>query len=232
MDPRFHGDERNGLVTDTPILYSFRRCPYAMRARMAIAASGAKVMLREIVFRDKPDEMIAASPKATVPVLVDGDRVTDQSLDVMHWALEQNDPEGWLESFGRNQELIAENDGPFKHHLDRYKYASRYDDVDPVEHRIAGMAFLQKLEARLESTPYLSGESRGFADIAIFPFVRQFRIPDMDWFDAAPLPNLQKWLSGLTGSALFMSVMKKYPIWKESGEEFLVPESNTTSSRT
>ncbi|MBL4618761.1 MAG: glutathione S-transferase [Marinicaulis sp.] len=212
-----------------PILYSFRRCPYAMRARMVIAIANTPVRLREILLKDKPAEMLAASPKATTPVLIDGDEIIDESLAVMAWALARNDPEGWLENFGGNEELIAENDGPYKHHLDRYKYATRYEGEDPIEHRSAGFEFLQKLEARLESAPYLSGDRRGFADIAIFPFIRQFRIPDMEWFDAAPLPNLQKWLSGLMGSELFTSVMKKYPTWKESGEEFLFPESNATS---
>lgn len=211
-------------MTDVlPILYSFRRCPYAMRARMAIASSETSVRLREVVLKDKPDEMIAASPKSTVPVLIENDAVTNQSLAVMRWALAKNDPEGWLSGFAESEALIAENDGPFKHHLDRYKYSTRYEDVDPKEHRAEGLKFLQTLEARLAEQPYLSGDKRGFADVAIFPFIRQFRIPDMEWFDAAPIPNVQKWLAELMGSALFMSVMKKYPAWKESGEEFLFP---------
>jgi len=211
-------------MTDVlPILYSFRRCPYAMRARMAIASSETPVRLREVVLKDKPDDMIAASPKSTVPVLIENDAVTNQSLAVMRWALAKNDPEGWLSGFAESEALIAENDGPFKHHLDRYKYSTRYEDVDPKEHRAEGLKFLQTLEARLAEKPYLSGDKRGFADVAIFPFIRQFRIPDMEWFDAAPIPNVQKWLAELMGSALFMSVMKKYPAWKESGEEFLFP---------
>lgn len=200
-----------------PILYSFRRCPYAMRARMAIAASGTPVRLREILLKDKPDDMLAASPKGTVPVLVDGDTAVDESLDVMLWALARNDPEGWLSR--KDDALIAENDGPFKHHLDRYKYSTRYKDADAETHRADGFEFLQKLDASLMDSEYLHGDKRGFTDIAIFPFVRQFRIADKDWFDAAPIPNVQRWLKALTESALFKSVMEKYPLWKDTGEE-------------
>ena len=208
---------------DAPILYSFRRCPYAMRARMALAVSGTPVRLREVVLKDKPDEMLAASPKATVPVLIDGDSILEESLDVMRWALRQQDPEGWLDGAEDARDLITENDGPFKHHLDRYKYATRYDDADPAEHRAAGMAFLDKLETRLSRSAYLGGDRRGFADIAIFPFVRQFRIADEAWFDAAPIPKVRRWLETLAGSDLFASVMEKYPAWKQSREEFAFP---------
>lgn len=204
-----------------PILYSFRRCPYAMRARMALAVSGQNVRLREIVLRDKPDEMIEASPKATVPVLVANDEVVDESIAIMRWALGRNDPEAWLEN--ADFSLIEENDGPFKHHLDRYKYSTRYEDVDALEHREAGVEYLRKLEAKLDDAPYLAGQKRGLADMAIFPFVRQFRIADMDWFDETDLPNVQRWLSELMESEIFKSVMKKYPTWKESGEEFAFP---------
>lgn len=208
---------------EPPILYSFRRCPYAMRARMAIAASGTQVRLREILLRDKPDEMLAVSAKGTVPVLVDGDRVIDESIDVMNWALRKHDPEGWLTR--KDDALIAENDGPFKHHLDRYKYSTRYEDADAEEHRAAGFAFLQKLDARLADSDYLHGAARGFTDIAIFPFVRQFRIANKDWFDAASIPNVQRWLNALMESALFKSVMEKYPLWKETDEETTYPKN-------
>ena len=129
------------------ILYSFRRCPYAMRARMALSVSGASYEHREVVLRDKPPEMLEVSPKGTVPVLVvPGAPPLEESLDIMHWALGQNDPEGWLD---RNDQLLIEtNDGPFKHHLDRYKYATRYDDVDPEEHRAAAFDILKQLDER------------------------------------------------------------------------------------
>ncbi len=208
--------------SNAPILYSFRRCPYAMRARMAIAISETPVRLREVLLRDKPDEMIAASTKGTVPVLIDDDEIIDESIDVMRWALMARDPEDWLSAV--DDELIAKNDGPFKHHLDRYKYATRYEDVDPEEHREAGFKFLKALEDRLANNSFLNGGKRGFTDIAIFPFVRQFRIADTAWFDVAPIPHVHKWLTQLMSSDLFTSVMQKYPVWKESGEEFAFPE--------
>ena len=211
-------------MNEAPILYSFRRCPYAMRARMAIAVSATPVRLREILLRDKPEEMLSVSSKGTVPVLVIGEQVIDESLDVMDWALARNDPEGWRARI--DNALIAENDGPFKHHLDRYKYSTRYEDADAQTHRATGFAFLLKLEARLTDQNYLHGAERGFSDIAIFPFVRQFRIADKDWFDAAPIANVQRWLAGLMESALFASVMEKYPLWKETGAEYSFPSTS------
>ena len=203
-----------------PILYSFRRCPYAMRARMALMASGQAVRLREVVLRDKPAEMLKASPKGTVPVLVleDG-TVIDESLDVMTWALEQNDPGGWLTADG--EALIAEADGPFKEALDRYKYPNRYEDegVDKFEQRAKGREFLAKLDEILKDQTYLLGDAISKADIAIFPFVRQFANTDRAWFDAEPLPHLQRWLTGHLESDLFLSVMKKYPQWKMGDAE-------------
>ena len=203
-----------------PILYSFRRCPYAMRARMALMASGQAVRLREVVLRDKPVEMLEASPKGTVPVLVleDG-TVIDESIDVMKWALEQNDPDNWLSADG--EALIAEADGPFKKALDRYKYPNRYENegVDRLEQRAKGREFLAKLDGILETQTYLLGETITKADIAIFPFVRQFANTDRDWFDAQSLPHLQRWLTGHLESDLFLSVMKKYPQWKTGDEE-------------
>lgn len=204
------------------IFYSFRRCPYAMRARMAIAISQTPVELREVALRDKPEEMLAASPKGTVPVLVTDGAVIDESLDVMDWALSRNDPEGWLDTPDRS--LIETCDGTFKHHLDRYKYASRYDDdTDSDYHRAQGMDYLRQLEGRLQNSPFLNGETRRLNDIAIFPFVRQFRIADKDWFDAAPLPRVQKWLAGLMSADLFKSIMKKYPTFRETGEGHSFP---------
>ncbi len=209
---------------DLPVLYSFRRCPYAMRARMALTISRTPVRLREVLLKDKPEDMIAASSKGTVPVLIENGEVIDESFAVMRWALEKNDPEGWLNEDDAAAPLITEADGPFKHHLDRYKYATRYEDAKPEEHRSEAMKFIDKLETRLENQAYLCGDKRRLADIAIFPFIRQFRIADVVWFDAAPIPKVQKWLSGLMASDLFTSVMRKYPVWKETNEEFLFPE--------
>lgn len=197
-----------------PILYSFRRCPYAMRARMALWAAGVTAELREVKLAAKPPALIAASPKATVPVLVlpDG-TVIDQSLDIMRWALSQNDPEGWLA--GEEPALIAANDGVFKHHLDRAKYPGRYDEDGVTDHRAAALALLAPLEERLAAAPFLCGPTRAFTDIALFPFIRQFAAIDPAWFAARPLPQLQGWLERLGGSDLFAAIMPKFAPWQE-----------------
>ncbi len=211
-----------------PVLYSFRRCPYAMRARMALWIAGVSVDLREVHLKAKPAAMIEASPKGTVPVLdLGADGVIDESLAVMDWALAQKDPEGWR-AVDRDEQtamdaLIAENDGPFKHHLDRYKYATRYDGADPLEHREAGAAFLAVLETRLTGSHHLFGPTRRKADVALFPFVRQFRIADPTWFDAAPFPRLQAWLKTHTDSALFAAVMVKHDPWQPGDAAPLFP---------
>jgi glutathione S-transferase len=199
-------------VSGLPILYSFRRCPYAMRARMALLISGQACHIREVVLRDKPAGMIAASPKATVPVLLLADgRVIDESLDIMRWALERHDPENWLD--GDDAELIAENDGPFKQHLDRYKYAERHAS-DPVAHRTAALAILARLEERLRDRSNLCRESRSLTDMAIMPFVRQFAATDRDWFNAQPLPRLQAWLAWHEASPLFDQAMVRLTPWQ------------------
>lgn len=200
-------------MTTLPILYSFRRCPYAMRARMAVAVSGVQVELREIVLRDKPPEMLLASPKGTVPVLVMTDgKVLEESLDIMRWALVQSDPEAWL---GHEcQQLIVATDGPFKQALDRYKYPHRYGLTDGTEHRDAGIAHLARLNDLLLTKPYLGGAKPAFTDIALVPFVRQFAATDADWFAAQPLPRLQSWLTRLVNSDLFAHIMVRYPVWK------------------
>jgi glutathione S-transferase len=200
-------------MTNLPILYSFRRCPYAMRARMAVAVSGVHVDLREVVLRDKPADMLETSPKGTVPVLVlCDDEVLEQSLDIMRWALVQSDPKGWLAHDDQN--LVLATDGPFKHALDRYKYPHRYDLTDGTAHRDAALAHLGDLNDRLATAPYLGGAQPAFTDIAIFPFVRQFAATDTAWFAALPLPALQSWLSALVGSDLFAAIMHRYPQWK------------------
>ena len=207
-------------MTGLPVLYSFRRCPYAMRARMALLVSETAVRLREVVLRDKPEEMIAASRKATVPVLVlpDG-QVIDESLAIMHWALDRNDPPGWRLGSDAEAALIAEADGPFKHHLDRYKYPVRYDNVDPLAHRAGGLAFLEKLDSRIRESGQLMEERPTLADHAIFPFVRQFANNDRDWFDQLPLPALQQWLAQHLASPLFATTMQKYPQWYSGDHE-------------
>lgn len=183
-----------------PILYSFRRCPYAMRARLALSISHQVCELREVVLRDKPQEMLDISPKGTVPVLIDVDgSVLEESLDIMLWALGKSDPEGWLSpeqgSMATMQALIADCDGGFKYHLDRYKYAQRYEEADAQRHRTEGSQFLEKLNDQLASTAYLFGQRVSWADRAIAPFVRQFANTDRTWFDAQPWPNLQRWMT-------------------------------------
>lgn len=196
-----------------PILYSFRRCPYAMRARLALAVSGTVCELREVKLSAKPPEMLAVSPKGTVPVLVllDG-MVIDQSLDVMRWALAQSDPEGWLTR--DDPALIERNDGAFKHDLDRYKYPERHGS-DALMHRESGLAFLRDLDARLAVHGQLCGAQRGLADMAVMPFVRQFASVDAAWFAQADLPHVQRWLAEHVESALFGAVMEKFAPWAE-----------------
>jgi len=197
-----------------PILYSFRRCPYAMRGRMALKTSGVAYEHREILLRDKPDAMLAASPKGTVPVIVLADgEVIEESLDVMRWALAQNDPESWLAPGDAMFDLIAENDGPFKHHLDRYKYSNRYEDAVAAEHREAGLDYLNKLNDRLAGQAQLFGDEVSLADIAIFPFVRQFANTDRAWFDTQDLPRLQAWLAAHLASPCFADIMEKHEVW-------------------
>ena len=196
-----------------PVLYSFRRCPYAMRARMALWAAGITVELREVKLAAKPPALLAASPKGTVPVLVLADgRVIDESLAIMRWALAQHDPEGWLA--GEDASLIAANDGPFKHHLDRAKYPGRYE-ADGVDHRAEGLALLHPLETRLERAACLCGPALSLTDIALFPFIRQFAHIEPEWFARQPLPCLQHWLERHCGSDLFTSIMPKFAPWKE-----------------
>ncbi|MEO1322401.1 MAG: glutathione S-transferase [Pseudomonadota bacterium] len=216
-----------------PILYSFRRCPYAMRARMAIASAGIECRLREVVLRDKPSEMLDVSPKGTVPVVVEADgTIIEESLDVMAWALAHNDAGKWLmPDHGTRADmeaLIAESDSPFKRALDRYKYPNRYEDEGVVreDQRALGYGFLEKLNAQLKGRTNLFGDRVSYADIAIFPFIRQFANTDRAWFDALDLPNLQAWLSRHLDSDLFKRIMPKYAQWKSGDEEPSFPSDS------
>jgi glutathione S-transferase len=199
---------------DLPVLYSFRRCPYAMRARLAIGHAGIKVELREIELRSKPIQMLEASPKGTVPVLVLGDgSVIDESLDIMRWALQQNDPGKWLQ-VNDFEALIQWNDSRFKDNLDRYKYADRYPEHPAGFYRQQGELFLTELESRLILTQNLCGDCFSIADAAIAPFIRQFAAVDETWFQASPYPALKRWLAAFLTGPLFDVVMKKYAGWK------------------
>jgi glutathione S-transferase len=196
------------------LLYSFRRCPYAMRARMAVAYSGVKVEQVEVSLKAKPPEMLQRSPKGTVPVLVLDEGVLEQSLDIMQWALAQHDPDHWLMTGNADAQqqiarLIEENDGPFKADLDRYKYAVRYPEFTQEHYRQQGEVFLQKLEQRLQARDFLVTEHLTLADIALAPFVRQFCFVDPHWFWQSPYPKLQGWLTRFIESALFVEIMKK-----------------------
>lgn len=222
-----------------PILYSFRRCPYAMRARMSLVYSGIEVQLREIILRNKPPSMLAYSPKGTVPVLIvnspesSAERVIDESLDVMLWALTQQDSDDLLLAANANlraeaDALIHENDTSFKQNLDRYKYSVRHPEQTQEEYRTQGETFLQTLEDRLQQNPYLLTNRMTLADIAICPFIRQFANVDKAWFDQAPYPRLRAWLEALLTSSLFIQAMKKYDLWQEGDELVIFPHCTDT----
>ncbi|KRP54630.1 glutathione S-transferase [Pseudomonas poae] len=192
------------------LLYSFRRCPYAMRARMALRYAGVAVRIVEVSLRAKPAKMLALSPKGTVPVLSVGGQVIDESLAIMQWALAQHDPDDWLrQDDPAALALIAENDQDFKHHLNRYKYAERYPE-HPMEHyRAEGEVFLQKLEHLLAGRSCLLAEHLSLADVALAPFVRQFAHVDREWFASTPYIRLHTWLQRFLESPLFVAVMAK-----------------------
>ena len=190
-----------------------------MRARLALMISGTTCELREVKLSAKPAEMLEASAKGTVPVLVlPGGEVIDESIDVMRRSLARNDPEGWLHR--DDPALIAANDGAFKRDLDRYKYPDRYDS-DPAMHREAGLAFLRGLDERLSRQGQLCGSARGIADMAIMPFVRQFAATDREWFDAQPIPHVIRWLDDHLASDLFAAIMVRPDPWQPGDERVL-----------
>jgi glutathione S-transferase len=203
-------------------LYSFRRCPYAIRARLALAVSSQSVFLREIILKNKPAEMLALSRKGTVPVLQLSDgTVVDESLDIMVWALARRDPDNWLQgSLTEMLSLIDENDFEFKD-----KYADRFPEYPALYYREHAEDFLMQLENRLSNSPYLFGQQISLADMAILPFIRQFAGVDKDWFEQSAYPFLKVWLANFIDSQLFTSVMKKYPIWLESEQQTTFPET-------
>ena len=220
------------LPQDAPVLYSFRRCPYAIRARLALLVSGIRCEMREITLAHKPSNMLEASPKGTVPVLVLKDRVLDQSLDIMQWALQQNDPEGWSTSGLTLDEearaLVRICDDAFKTHLDRYKYPNRYDLPDGLADREAGSAYLDQLNTKLMQSTFLMGTKWSWVDAAIAPFVRQFARTDRIWFDAQAWPALQNWLIQFERSDHFSTVMHRYKIWYEGAKPVAFPPEVTS----
>jgi UPF0176 protein len=215
------------LPPGSPVLYSFRRCPYAMRARLALQAAGVRCELREVALKQKPEALLQASPKGTVPVLVLPDRVIEQSLDILLWALAQHDPQQWLPTDAAVQtdamQLVAQCDGDFKHHLDRYKYPNRYDLTDGLAHRAQGALWLASLEARLAAQGFLIDCQWRWADAAIAPFVRQFARTDAAWFAAQPWPALQAWLAAFEASPTFGRVMKSYKPWHMGQAQVVFP---------
>ena len=199
-------------MSTLPVLYSFRRCPYAMRARMAMAVSGILYEKVEVDLKSKPEHMLSISPKGTVPVLwlENTQTVIEESLDIMRWALKQNDPEQWLEyDLEAGDILLQENDGAFKAALDRYKYPSRYPDEDCSGARDRALQFFEKLNGFLESHKCLLSDHTSFVDIAIFPFIRQCANVDRAWFDSLAVPHLHDWLGCYLESTLFCKIMRK-----------------------
>ncbi|MCE9678887.1 glutathione S-transferase [Shewanella sp. AS1] len=215
-----------------PLLYSFRRCPYAMRARLGILYARQTVRLREIVLKHKPEAMLQASPKGTVPVMIlASGEVIDESLPILKWALSLNDSADLLLTNSAEQrslakQLIWQNDNEFKPCLDRYKYFDRYPEHSQSDYRRQGEVFIAKLEALLTHNPQLVSCHISIADIAIFPFIRQFALVDLTWWQQAPYPNVRTWLDAHLSSEPFTQAMQKYPTWLSSGEEFIFGQSD------
>ena len=206
-------------MSQLPILYSFRRCPYAIRARMTLDYAGVMVEHREVLLRDKPQAMLDASAKATVPILkLPNGSIIDESIDVMQWALQQRDTDRWWQDDLADQslELVEDNDFRFKPQLDHYKYADRHPQHSQKHYRAEAEQFLLQLENRLISTKFLLGGQLTFSDVAIFPFIRQFAFVDKSWFDEAPYPKLRAWLQWFLDSQLFINAMGKHPLWDDA----------------
>lgn len=218
-----------GESSAAPVLYSFRRCPYAIRARLAIHYSGFKVVLREVVLRHKPPSLLQCSPKGTVPVLIlPNGQVIDESYDIMVFALQHHDPDQWLEELhpikrSETEALIAQNDGEFKFWLDRYKYSDRYPDYPVDYYRTQGALFLARLENKLVGSRYLLGDRVGLADMAIFPFIRQFAQVNRVWFDQSSYALVGAWLGRLLEAPFFSAVMTRYVPWDEGADEISFP---------
>ena len=210
-----------------PILYSFRRCPYAMRARMAIRYSNIEVELREVKLSQKPGEMLALSEKGTVPVLVlENGTVLEESMDIIHWALSRDDKDNWKliaqsDQYQAAMALISENDTGFKNHLDQYKYADRYPDHPVDYYRNLGAPFMAKLNELLSRHLYLITGQISIADIAIFPFIRQFASVDKDWFKDSDYQYLVNWTQALIETELFQSAMEKQNPWNPLDPPFV-----------
>lgn len=211
-------------MLDTPILYSFRRCPYCMRAHMALNYAGLKIILRDVKLSDLPAEVLAVSPHATVPSLgISENEYMDESWDIVKWAVQQNDPGNWL---GENNEYLNEaemlveiNDFSFKDDLDHYKYADRYPEHPMEYYRENGEEFLEELTELLQQNTFLSADHIAITDIAVFPFIRQFAMVDKEWFDKSPYPELQRWLLAMLSSEWFIEAFKKHETWETGSKD-------------
>jgi len=229
-------------TTALPILYSLRNCPYAMRARIAIFKAKQTVLLRDLVLTNKPQEMLAASPKGTVPVVVlDNGTVIEESLEVMLWALNETDPDNLLHSpldkanrgIDKSPErapaemlsLIYEFDHGFKGCLEQYKCAKRYKENNLLEYRAACQRYVQNLEERLTQHLFLMSDKESLVDIALLPFIRQFARVERQWYLQAPYPKVRQWLNNYLQSSLFSKVMAKYPLWLDNHEDVLFGEN-------
>ena len=210
------------LKESPPIFYSFRRCPYAMRARLSLVISKTRVELREVYLKEKPKEFLVSSVSATVPCMVTQEKIIDESLDIMLWVLKKNDPQNWLKMPKIGFDLIKENDGPFKHYLDKTKYHSRYPEINPEESRKKASVFLIKLENIMDNN-YLFGNDPSLADMAILPFVRQFANTDFEWFEKQNWPNVKKWLNTFISSEIFNRIQIKYDKWSNLSKPQFFP---------
>lgn len=205
------------MTIPLPLLYTFRRCPYAIRARLALLYAGTPVEWREVVLRDKPEALLSLSPKGTVPVMRLGSgQVLEESMDIVRWALSQSDPQGWARrgDAAEVQALIDRNDGPFKQLLDRYKYPERFPDRPAAAWRAEAVELhLAPLDRQLSGRPQLFGQEPSIADVALMPFVRQFAQVDAPWFEGCGLKALAAWLGAWVASPLFAQAMQKRPAW-------------------
>ena len=213
-----------------PILYSFKRCPYAMRARMALQLAGIKCELREVRLNNKPDHMLEVSPKGTVPVLILEDKVIDESNDIINWVLDDHnifDVNITVEQLNLTEDLIKLYDEKFKFHLDRYKYATRYENSDADLHRSKCLEMLVNLEKIVHDNNWIFGEDINKLDISILPFIRQFRIADPDWFDSQEgIKKLQNVLNNFLESKLFKDIVHVYDVWRKASEPVFFPITN------
>lgn len=212
---------------DTPVLYSFRRCPYCMRAHMALKNSGIKVELREVDLNNMPEEALSASEHETVPILVlPNGSVMDESWDILKWALQQNDPDNWLgedNEFLLDAEILIEtNDFSFKEDLDHYKYADRFPEHSQEHYRQACEVFIEELEEMLSENKFLLADQLTLADIGVFPYVRQFSLVNKDWFEQSSYTHVKTWLNNLIDSELFQDVFQKHALWKTGDDAIYI----------